>query len=99
MFPVGERSSRATAHICSALIIFLPVMFPPDPNYYNKFLMDGVAMEVMERLKQCNPQDVANSTWAFGKLWHDAPALMDAVAEEATGMVKVTSLDCCIQSC
>jgi len=38
-------------------------------------------------VRELNPQDLANMTWAFATAGHAAPALYDAIGKEAAGRV------------
>ena len=44
---------------------------------------DELGARSLEILGEFNPQDLANTTWAFATVGREAPALFDAVAAEA----------------
>ena len=39
-------------------------------------------------MRELHPQDLANTAWAFATAGHAAPALFDAIGEEAAGRVR-----------
>ena len=46
-------------------------------------LLDAIATEAVRRaLRDFNPQNLANTVWAFATAGHAAPALFDAIATE-----------------
>ena len=51
--------------------------------------MDRFASEAEGRIQEFSQQNLANMAWAFGKLTHDAPSLLDAIGLKATAIVKV----------
>lgn len=51
--------------------------------------MDRFASEAEGRIQEFSQQNLANMAWAFGKLTHDAPSLLDAIGRKATTIVKV----------
>ena len=54
--------------------------------------MDRFASEAEGRIQEFSQQNLANMAWAFGKLTHDAPSLLDAIGLKATTIVKVAYL-------
>ena len=58
-------------------------------GYYSKDMMDRFASEAEGRIQEFSQQNLANMAWAFGKLTHDAPSLLDAIGRKATVIVKV----------
>ena len=54
--------------------------------------MDRFASEAEGRVQEFSQQNLANMAWAFGKLTHDAPSLLDAIGLKATTIVKVAYL-------
>ncbi len=54
--------------------------------------MDRFASEAEGRIQEFSQQNLANMAWAFGKLTHDAPSLLDAIGLKATVIVKVQSV-------
>ena len=58
--------------------------------------MDRFASEAEGRIQEFSQQNLANMAWAFGKLTHDAPSLLDAIGLKATTIVKVAVL--CLQT-
>lgn len=53
--------------------------------------------EAERRIEEFSQQNLANLTWAFGKLSHCAPSLLDAVGQKATAVVEVHSFTVTIQ--
>lgn len=53
--------------------------------------MDRFADEAEGRIQEFSQQNLANMAWAFGKLTHDAPSLLDAIGLKATTIVTVCS--------
>lgn len=53
--------------------------------------MDRFASEAEGRIQEFSQQNLANMAWAFGKLTHDAPSLLDAIGRKATTIVKVVT--------
>ena len=50
--------------------------------------------EAERRIEEFSQQNLANLTWAFGKLSHRAPSLLDAVGQKATAVVEVMPSTC-----
>ncbi len=61
-------------------------------GFYSEGMMDRFASEAEGRIQEFSQQNLANMAWAFGKLTHDAPSLLDAIGLKATTIVKVAYL-------
>jgi len=59
-------------------------------------MMDRFASEAEGRIQEFSQQNLANMAWAFGKLTHDTPSLLDAIGLKATTIVKVAGV--CLQT-
>ena len=59
-------------------------------------MMDRFASEAEGRIQEFSQQNLANMAWAFGKLTHDTPSLLDAIGLKATTIVKVAAF--CLQT-
>merc|ERR1740124_462367 len=46
-------------------------------------LLDVIAKEAVNRLREFKPQNLANTVWAYATAGHTVPALFDAIAKEA----------------
>lgn len=51
--------------------------------------MARFASEAEGRMQEFSQQNLANMAWAFGKLTHHAPSLLDAIGHKATAGVQV----------
>lgn len=51
--------------------------------------MARFAIEAEGRVQEFSQQNLANMAWAFGKLTHHAPSLLDAIGHKATAVVQV----------
>ena len=60
-------------------------------GFYNEGLMVRFAQEAEGRMEEFSQQNLANMAWAFGKLTHHAPSLLDAIGRKATAVVQVGS--------
>ena len=60
-------------------------------GFYNEGLMVRFAQEAEGRMEEFSQQNLANMAWAFGKLTHHAPPLLDAIGYKATAVVQVGS--------
>ena len=49
------------------------------------------AGEAEGRMEEFSQQNLANMAWAFGKLTHHTPSLLDAIGHKATAVVQVGS--------
>lgn len=58
-------------------------------GFYNEALMVRFASEAEGRIQEFSQQNLANMAWAFGKLTHHAPSLLDAIGRKATAIVEV----------
>ena len=46
-------------------------------------LSDAIAAKAVRRVREFNPQNLANTAWAYATAGHAALALLDAIAAEA----------------
>ena len=56
-------------------------------------LLDGLSEEAQGRLRDFDLQGLANTAWAFATAGHAAPALFDAIAEEAQRKERLRDFD------
>ena len=63
-------------------------------GYYSESLMDKFGAEAEGRIQEFSQQNLANMAWAFGKITHYMPSLLDAIAQKATAIVKVAAAAC-----
>ena len=56
-------------------------------------LLDGLSEEAQGRLRDFDLQGLANTAWAFATAGHAAPALFDAIAEEAQRNERLRDFD------
>lgn len=54
--------------------------------------MDSFGTEAEGRIQEFSQQNLANMAWAFGKITHYMPSLLDAIGDKATSIVKVCLL-------
>lgn len=52
-------------------------------------LMDCFGNEATHQIQEFSAQNLANTAYAFGKLIHYMPALLDATGMQATALIKV----------
>ena len=62
-----------------------------DAGFYSEGLMGRFASEAKGRMQEFSQQNLANMAWAFGKLTHHAPSLLDAIGHKATAVVQVAT--------
>lgn len=60
-------------------------------GFYSEGLMVRFAGEAEGRMEEFSQQNLANMAWAFGKLTHHAPSLLDAIGHKATAVIQVGS--------
>ncbi len=60
---------------------------------YNRLLMEAFAAEAVPRIQEYHSQNLANLTWAFGKLGHLDTDLMAAISRRAVEIAKVRARD------
>ena len=58
-------------------------------GYYSESLMDQFGAEAEGRIQEFSQQNLANMAWAFGKITHYMPSLLNAIGQKATAIVKV----------
>ncbi len=51
-------------------------------------LLNAIAAEAASRLREFNPQDLANTAWPYAKAGHAAPFLLNVIAAEAVQRVR-----------
>jgi len=74
----NARSVSTTLHALAKLAI-------PGPAWSLWVEREGVALT---RVRDCNPQELSNTAWAFATAGLAAPALFDAIAAEAASRVR-----------
>ena len=62
-------------------------------GFYSEGLMTRFGSEAEGRIQEFSQQNLSNMAWAFGKLSHDAPALLDAIGRKAMAIVQVTHMN------
>lgn len=67
-------------------------------GYYSENLMDKFGAEAEGRIQEFSQQNLANMAWAFGKITHYMPSLLDAIGRKATAIVEVCCC-CCSLVC
>ena len=55
-------------------------------------LLDAIAQEAVPRLRDFEPQGLANTVWAYAMTGHAAPELLDAIAQEAVPRLREFNL-------
>lgn len=55
-------------------------------------LFEAMSQEAITHIKNFSQQNLANLAWAYGKVAHDDPLLLDAIAQQACSMIKVSTL-------
>ena len=60
-------------------------------NYHNAEMMDRFAQEAQDRIQEFSQQNLANVAYAYGKAKHDAPGLLDKIAQRAIAIVEVST--------
>ena len=89
LFALREQTSLQVqtfdARCVSNTLHALTKLAIPGPAWSLWVELEGVALA---RVRDCNPQELSNTAWAFATAGHAAPALFDAMAVEAASRVR-----------